>query len=72
VVALTESTGTSPVFNLTVDGAHEFFANGILVHNCDAKRYVTRYLDGAAGPVERDDYALGSTIYGDSDGGVYS
>ena len=41
-------------------------------HGCDAKRYVTRYLDGAAGPIERDDYALGSTIYGDSDGGVYS
>lgn len=27
------------VYNLTVDGNHEFFANGILVHNCDALRY---------------------------------
>ncbi len=25
-----------PVFNLTVDNAKCFFANGILVHNCDA------------------------------------
>lgn len=24
-----------PVYNLTVEGAHEFFANGILVHNCN-------------------------------------
>ncbi|MGR7993848.1 hypothetical protein [Xanthobacter sp. ZOL 2024] len=24
-----------PVYNLTVDGCHEFYANGILVHNCD-------------------------------------
>lgn len=24
-----------PVFNLTVEGAHCYFANGILVHNCD-------------------------------------
>jgi hypothetical protein len=24
------------VYNLTVDGEHEFFANGVLVHNCDA------------------------------------
>lgn len=24
------------VYNLTVEDAHEFFANGILVHNCDA------------------------------------
>jgi phage terminase large subunit-like protein len=27
------------VFNLTVEDAHEFFANGVLVHNCDALRY---------------------------------
>jgi hypothetical protein len=25
-----------PVYNLTVEGAHVFYANGILVHNCDA------------------------------------
>jgi hypothetical protein len=25
-----------PVYNLLVEDAHEFFANGILVHNCDA------------------------------------
>lgn len=24
-----------PVYDITVDDAHEFFANGILVHNCD-------------------------------------
>jgi len=24
------------VFNLTVEGEHEFFANGVLVHNCDS------------------------------------
>lgn len=28
-----------PVYNLSVEGAHEFFANGILVHNCDATAY---------------------------------
>lgn len=27
------------VYNLTVDGEHEYFANGILVSNCDALRY---------------------------------
>ena len=25
-----------PVYDLTVEGEHEFFANGILVHNCEA------------------------------------
>jgi len=27
--------GTANVYDLTVDGEHEFFANGILVHNCN-------------------------------------
>jgi len=27
------------VYNLTVEGEHEYFANGILTHNCDALRY---------------------------------
>lgn len=28
-----------PVFNLTVEGDNEYYANGILVHNCDAAVY---------------------------------
>ena len=28
------------VYNLQVEGAHEFFANGILVHNCDSLAYI--------------------------------
>jgi|GEM_PF-868155 len=28
--------GTADVYNLSVSGSHDFFANGILVHNCDA------------------------------------
>lgn len=28
-----------PVYNLRVDGQPEFFANGVLVHNCDAASY---------------------------------
>lgn len=27
---------SKPVYNLTVEDQHEYFANGILVHNCDA------------------------------------
>jgi len=29
----------SKVYNLTIEGEHEFFANGILVHNCDSLSY---------------------------------
>ena len=33
--------GPAEVFNLTVSGCHEYFANGVLVHNCyDEVRYM--------------------------------
>jgi hypothetical protein len=28
------ASGSAPVYNLEVEGEHEYFANGILVHNC--------------------------------------
>lgn len=31
--------GIAPVYNITVEGEHEYFANGILVSNCDTLRY---------------------------------
>ena len=33
-VALNRAAGTAPVYNLTVDRCPEYFANGVLVHNC--------------------------------------
>ena len=42
IVQVCHATVTSrraPVFSITVDEAHDFFANGILVRNCDALRY---------------------------------
>lgn len=34
VVGTPISAGFQRVYNLTVDGAEEYFANGVLVHNC--------------------------------------
>jgi hypothetical protein len=34
------SLGVQPVYNLTVEDEHEYFANGILVSNCDSFEYV--------------------------------
>jgi len=34
-----------PVYNLTVEDEPEFYANGVLVHNCDALRYMVAHLD---------------------------
>ena len=38
------AAGRADVYNLTVEGEPEFFANGVLVHNCDALRYLLRNL----------------------------
>lgn len=35
-----EPHGTADVYDITVAGEHEFFANGLLVANSDALRYV--------------------------------
>lgn len=44
VLHVTPVVDPAPVFNLTVEGAHEFFANGLLVSNCDAARYLVAYI----------------------------
>jgi predicted phage terminase large subunit-like protein len=65
--SLVQNTHTTRrVFDLTVEGEHCYFANGILVHNCDALSQALRYLRDAGflnidpepddGPDE-DDYA---------------
>lgn len=39
----TDTKSKSEVYNLNVDMEHEYFANGILVSNCDATLYAWRY-----------------------------
>jgi PBSX family phage terminase large subunit len=40
VVRFIPNVRVSPVYNITVDRTHNYFANGVLVSNCDALRYV--------------------------------
>lgn len=49
VVLSVRRSSDSDVYDLTVEGAHEFFAGGLLVHNCDelaAWRYDASWYDG--------------------------
>jgi len=39
VTSTPKPSGIARVYNLTVEGEHEYFANGVLVSNCDAWRY---------------------------------
>lgn len=45
-----------PVYNLTVEDAHEYFANGILVSNCDAERYIISHLMRKDTFIQRDEF----------------
>lgn len=50
VLNVVELDTPRPVYNLTVPGKPEYFANGVLVHNCDAARYAVAELDFAPRP----------------------
>lgn len=39
VVSVCAEEQRQPVFNLAVAGCHEYFAAGVLMHNCDVLRY---------------------------------
>ena len=41
-----------PVYNLEVEDAHNYYANNILVSNCDALRYIVNYLYAPIKPKE--------------------
>lgn len=48
VLHVTELQKQRPVYNLEVENVPEFFANGILVHNCaDSLRYCISWLTGS-------------------------
>jgi PBSX family phage terminase large subunit len=40
VVRVSAQSKPQPIYNLSVADVHEYYANGILVHNCDSCRYV--------------------------------
>ena len=40
------------VYNLHVEGANEYFANGVLVHNCDAMSMSLQFLDNTPAGME--------------------
>ena len=42
--------GERPVFNITVADAHCYYANDILVHNCDSLAWATRLTLTRAAP----------------------
>jgi hypothetical protein len=44
VLGVTDVVQQAAVYNLTVEDEHEFFANGVLVKNCDALRYAVMAL----------------------------
>lgn len=52
VLSVAPSGRTVAVFNITVEGEHEYFANGLLTHNCDAALYAWRDAQHYAAPIQ--------------------
>lgn len=44
------------VYNLTVEGENEYFANGVLVHNCDALQYMSMGIMQVSADTTSDTY----------------
>jgi len=57
--------GTEKVYNISVEGEPEYFANGVLVHNCESLRYG---LMSRPSPNEGESFLPGAAEYykGDS------
>lgn len=56
VKAVRNTHTTQPVFNLTVEGAHCYYAEDILVHNCDTvSQALLRYRQGGFIPLDSDE-----------------
>ena len=58
VVALRKVTTKKEVWNISVEDCHEYFANGVLTHNCDSVLYASRRVFNHLGinPKERAQY----------------
>ena len=52
VVPVAGLRNTARVYNLTVEGAHMYFTNGVLSHNCDALAYIGLLLQEMTPPAE--------------------
>ena len=62
----TQENDKVPVYDLMIEGEHEFFANGVLVHNClDATAYIAHLAEVVyAKPQEAQDYEVIDQIVG--------
>jgi len=60
VLRVTELPDEAPVWNLSVADCPEYFAAGVLVHNCDASRYALATTEALWRPLLPDPIALAS------------
>jgi hypothetical protein len=58
------ASGTADVYNLSVEGEEEYFANGLLVHNC---RYLVMAVGTHARPVIYDDLPSAEAVQAHND-----
>jgi hypothetical protein len=50
------------VYNISVEGTHEYYANGVLSHNCDSLRYLINELPDDPERLKTKAYAPGTRV----------
>lgn len=55
----------NPVYNLLVEDSHEFFANNILVHNCDSLSYITHMVQPFQDYSDQGSFSFENEVYND-------
>lgn len=57
VVAVIKEPNRQSVYNLTIDEVPEYFANGVLVHNCDTLRGIATHWGPSVAPLTQEEKA---------------
>ena len=55
-------SGWEDVFDLSIEGEHEFFANGVLVHNCDPTTLIRCFIRDRKLYIDREAWGIGVEI----------
>lgn len=58
-INLVELTDKEEVFDLTIEDSHEYFANGMLVHNCDPTTLVRCFMKDRCLYIDQEAYGVG-------------
>lgn len=61
-ISCQSQSGWEDVYDLSIEGEHEFFANGVLVHNCDPTTLIRCFIRDRKLYIDREAWGIGVEI----------